>query len=274
MSLSCAETANSLPPSSRQKVWEKWRFRSRFLPRNLLSGRRQWLDDSGHGFRKWLAAWSGASVAYVYGNAPSLSLINPEQSWQAGQAGVLRIGINRSFLQVPSDVLLWTDSELWPELVNADLPADCTVVRIARRFGHPAYIRWWMNNQSLAPWPGPGLFFLRNTLVSALHFCYLAGIRRIALFGVSLEDASHFYSDSGETVQPYEHHDKETIRKVFHGYDIQRCVREVLESLMLQGFDIRYVGESQFLGRLGLTGYPDYSALVADPGMKLFTDKE
>ena len=252
-------------------------FRIRFLARNLQRRNRQvWLDDRGRAFSCYTDSIAGNEIALVFGNAPNLNVLTKDCVQRLNQVGAFRIGVNRAFKLVPCDVLLWTDSELWPELDPSQISEGTRVIRIARPHGHPPYIRWWIHHRRLDNWDRRGLFFLRNTLVSALHLCYLVGIRRIVLFGVSLESAAHFYSDPqpGESLPPYEHHERHFIDRVFLGYDIQRCVREVLEHLKEEGFDIRYVGESRFLSELGLTGYPDLSFLEADPEMESIIHKE
>lgn len=252
-------------------------FRARFVTRNLLrrSG-HLWLDDRGRAFSGCVESITGNEAALVFGNAPNLNVLTKDCVERLRHVNAPRIGVNRAFRLVPCDILLWTDSELWPELNPREITEGTRVIRIARPHGHPPYIRWWAHHRRLDDWDRHGLFFLRNTLVSALHLCHLAGIRRIVLFGVSLESAAHFYSDPQprEVLTPYEHHERDFIDRVFLGYDIQRCVREVLEHLMDEAFDIRYVGESRFLGDLGLKGYPDFPALERDPEMVPFLKKE
>ncbi|WP_376691971.1 hypothetical protein [Wenzhouxiangella sp. EGI_FJ10409] len=259
-----------------KRSFQDFWFRCRFFIMNWASRRIGWTDDTSRKFGDVVRKASRHRLALIYGNGPTLNILGEPCISKLETIDGLRVGINRSFKKVRSDLLLWTDSELWPELKPHSIPCGTTVVRIARPFGHPPYIRWWSRHRRLDAWDRKGLFFLRNTLVSALHLCYLSGIRRIVLFGVSLESAAHFYSDPlpGESLPPYEHHDRQFIDRVFLGYDIQRCVREVLEHLIEEGFDIRYVGESRFLGDLGLKGYPDFPALERDPEMVPFLKKE
>ena len=267
-----------------KRLWKRYRslndlrYRLLFALRNAWDSRRniRWCDDQQMAFCALLDKVRPAKMCFVFGNSPNLNLIDATDFTHIPISEVLRVGINRSFKRVPSEIILWTDCELWSEFSPEEIPSGTSLVRIARPHGHPPYIRWWIKHKSLVDWDRGGLFFLRNTLVSALHLCFLAEIKKIVLFGVSLDDAQHFYSNekSGRGVASYEHHSQQYVDQVFYGYDIQRCVREIVEYMQKNEFDIRYVGESRFLEKLELKGYPDLPALKRDADMAPFFYKE
>ena len=250
-----------------------FQFKLIFAARNFISNRPLvWTNDRSHLFQKTVERLPNHDLALIFGNAPNLNCLSPGCIGRIQEFSALRIGINRSFLKIPTNFLLWTDSELWAEMRPEQIQSGTMIVRIVRKSGHPSYIRWWINNRSLKRWHEKGLFFLRNTLVSALDLCRRSGIRRIILFGVSLESSRHFYTSSWnqDAALSYEHHGDAYINKVFSGYDIRRCVREVIESMLSDGYDIRYVGSSRFLDSIGLKGYSSVSALESDPSISMY----
>jgi hypothetical protein len=198
--------------------------------------------------------------ALILGNGPSFNLADDAMLEYYRERGYLTIGLNRSIYRHVTDILIWSDVEtlksiLGPESRVGVRPKDPSkkmqVVQAVLPVGKPfrQQIDRWKEHQTFAAFSPSKLFMFRTVLTAALHLSYLAGLRKVALAGVDLDNRTYFFkNDLYDEKQPYELRSVKSIEGHFRGYSSHRIVKEVLESLAgRHGVDIEYHGDSQFL---------------------------
>lgn len=195
--------------------------------------------------------------AVIMGNGPSFNLIDDADVAAYHRGGYLSIGLNRSIYRFVTRVLIWSDVETLRAILSPESKIDTddandpmivvkAVLPVRRAFKRQ--IRRWERNRSFDAFPSNKLFMFRTVLTAALHLCWLLRIRKVLLVGVDLDSRSYFFKNSMfDPKQPYELRNHRSIKGHFQNYSTHRIVKEVLESMIEQGFDVRYLGESQFL---------------------------
>ena len=147
-------------------------------------------------------------LVFVLGNGPSLSLA---EDWKQELEASTAIGVNRSFLLLRTEYLLFLDGPFW--VSDSEQILDCgSVVFCPRRLHLPyftAFGRYHARDKQdvLSETWADGLYWSRSSGVAAINLAYLFGAAEIALLGIDLRDRSHFYSERGCNWQ-FQHADK------------------------------------------------------------------
>lgn len=217
------------------------------------------------------ASFKGAPCAVIVGNGPNLDSLDRDSIAAIESGSGFSIGINRSYLRVRTDALVWFDKATIRDIMKHRFDRPTKIVQVTGDGGFPRQHELWVAHRRLG-FEYPGLYFLRNSLVPALHLCWILGIRHIVLVGIQLDNRAHFYPDrmvrqhvypaSGKLL-PFEQNPDEVVESTFKGYHMQRAVAEVVTSMVSDGRHIiSFFGESHFLSGLGyLNELPSNSAL-------------
>jgi hypothetical protein len=140
-----------------------------------------------------------AELIFVLGNGPSVSEMT---RFKEELSTFTTVGVNRiPLLFEPTyllflDVRVWlTDRELIERSKSIKFCSDRIPVPFFNRF---ARYRSKTRDDVLSDSYSKGLFWSRSSVVPAVNLAYLFGASAIALIGVDLNDASHFYDERGK----------------------------------------------------------------------------
>ena len=188
--------------------------------------------------------------AIILGNAKNLKELTSDRFLEyENNMKILTIGLNRSFYNYNTNLLLWADYEILNEINESDTKNLInTIVVQTTNNNIKQNLLYWKENKSFKNYPYKGLFKARNILVSALHLCYIHSIKEIELFGFEFDSRDYFFDTNlYNGISEYEIKTDITIEKEYLGYDTQKIVKEVIEFMLNNGYSIKYNGKSNFL---------------------------
>lgn len=233
----------------------------RLRPWLRFTSKGHFLSDTAPEFLIWLDGLRKREFrkAVILGNAPCLDELSKSKMEVLRAQGYLSIGLNRSIYIHETDVLIWSDLLTIDELLRRRaIKSDRVTVlhaKLERDHRLKAHEdeefqnlhRFWQRHRTLRKWPKTKLFMFRNSAVAALHLCYRLGIRDILMVGFGFDDRSYFYAGKKASDKGYELISEDLLTRNCGGYDTQRIIREVLQSLIEEGFKISFNGPSEFL---------------------------
>lgn len=135
----------------------------------------------------------------IYGNGPSLRLAEPHKA-QLSQ--VRSIGVNVSYLLLPSDYLVFSDHYMWKHLKHELLRLK-SIVFCQYDQNIPYFNQWEKylpahscikDRETLCPNWKVGIFKGISSAIAAVNLAYLFGASQIALLGIDLNSPTHFYT--------------------------------------------------------------------------------
>tara|TARA_B110000467_G_C18302472_1_gene472338 strand:- start:121 stop:957 length:837 start_codon:yes stop_codon:yes gene_type:complete len=223
---------------------------------------------------------------HILGNSPGLSKV-PDYIFKDDK--ILKIGLNRAFLQGVCDILLWTD-KLSIESIRKRIPSShlskTMIVKVGgedgvsnkiegyRRVTYRDFTTYYMdsinckNEEIFSHWPYPCLMMAKTVLTSALHLVYniLQDARDIPIIidGVSMDKRNYFYDKSINSTrhqpnQPYSKGAGRSLRtfkvtsnsiKMTHS----SVITDIITDMISAGFNISYTDDSDMLSKIkGLT---------------------
>lgn len=189
--------------------------------------------------------------AVIIGNAPNISSLDDNTLKQYNDNdSVLTIGLNKTYLIHHTEILLWGDHVIMKDLAKTRVEIKTTFLHAAQLVKHTRdNLQYWEKNKNFIYYQQKGLFKSRTILVSALHMCYLLDIKNIELYGISLDDRSHFYDHNNilENQDTFEHLSPAVLSQKYIGYTAQKITQEIINYLALIGFELHYGGKSNFL---------------------------
>lgn len=137
---------------------------------------------------------------FIYGNGPSLLLA---EKYANKLANEISIGVNSSYLLLPSTYLLFSDHHLWKYCASELLTLD-SVIFSEKKQG----LTWFnqfkkyqptemlkIDGEILSPDWGMGLYKGISSTIASINLAYLFGAKEIALLGVDLNSPDHFYTN-------------------------------------------------------------------------------
>ena len=194
--------------------------------------------------------------AVILGNASNLNALdkNIYNSYYQDK-NILTIGLNNSFLLYETDFILWGEYFVMKKLLQTppNKQEKHTFIFVSQLLdAQRKSLKYWKKHKDLHDYPLDTLFKARTILISALYLCYELNIKEIELYGVSMDDYSHFYTPKGEknTRTTFEFLSKKKIEEQFYGYTVHKIVKEISEYLINNGFNISYGGTSDFLSSI------------------------
>ncbi len=211
------------------------------------------ISDQDKSFDKFIISLKDKKYkkAIIIGNAPNIYSLNYNILKQYNDDdSVLTIGLNKTYLIHQTEILLWGDHVIMRELIKESEQSKTTFLHAAQLVKNTRdNLRYWKKNKNFLTYPYKGLFKSRTILVSALHLCYLSNIKDIELYGISLDDRSHFFDDKNivKVGTTFEHRSSQEIETKYSGYTAQKITQEIIDYLASIGFELHYGGESNFL---------------------------
>ena len=194
--------------------------------------------------------------AVIIGNAPNIEDLNHNNyKHDLHDETVLTIGLNQTYEIHQTEISLWGDLIVMQRLHGENLLSKTTFLHAAQLVKLTRdNLVYWKKNKSFKHYRQKGLFKSRTILVSALHLCYLLDIKNIELYGISLDNRSHFYdNNSSESEKTFEYLSPMDLENKYLGYTAQKITREIIDYLASIGFKLLYGGNSDFLnGTLGI----------------------
>ncbi|EDL53904.1 teichoic acid biosynthesis protein F [Vibrio mediterranei AK1] len=241
-----------------------------------------YIKDESIEFERFITNRQGKyKKAVILGNAACLSeLKDTTYSNIMKDDDIITIGLNRSVYNYQSDVVLWSDLLTINDLVinrSVTLPATKVIhVRLKRNHllkakddaDFQALHQYWSKNKSFKNYPGQKLFMFRNILTAALHMCYKLNIKEIYLIGFGFENRDYFYQSAlfKDSSQSYENINKEALDVNNGGYSTQDIVRESIESLTKESYDVYFNGDSGFLKSIkDIKKIDDLNEIISKP---------
>jgi hypothetical protein len=185
---------------------------------------------------------------FIFGNAPTLKLIDNEWVLNNKLEDTLTIGLNRSYLYLDSDYLFYTDNDMENYLKTNPIKNVGELIKITKNKNMEA-LRYWADTKMLFPKNTDNLILFRNTLISALHYCSLINAEKVILFGVQMDDRSYFYGKHPKGYDPKRVYDNS---KLF-GYDTHTIISETINYYFSKQFSLKYTGDSKFLESIPLS---------------------
>ena len=194
--------------------------------------------------------------AIILGNASNIDALSEKQyRLYYKDDKILTIGLNNSFLLYETDIILWGEYFVMQKLLQnpPKQQSNHTFIFVSQLLNEQQKsLKYWKKHKNLNNYPLNTLFKARTILISALYLCYILDIKEIELYGVSLDDYSHFYTPNGEKDirKTFEFLSDNTINEQFYGYSVYKIVHEIIEYLIEEGFTISYGGKSNFLSKI------------------------
>ncbi|MBN1689041.1 MAG: hypothetical protein JW893_08080 [Candidatus Omnitrophica bacterium] len=192
--------------------------------------------------------------AIILGNGMGLNKIDREFSKVLRHdSETLVIGLNRAYMRYEPDVLLWIDEETRRDILKHFFRREVLVIQTAKKDPYWLQMDYWHRNRNFRDFKERGLFFMRTILISALHLCFLLGVKEIILIGVDFDSRTYFFEGHPyyDSASHYEIADPAFIQKGALGYSTHRAVQEVIEYLIeKEHYSIRYTDESRFLSNI------------------------
>lgn len=191
----------------------------------------------------------------IIGNAPNATALTSELHKEyENDNTILTIGLNKSYLLFNTDLILWGDHFVMRELYAYDKKIADIIFLFASQLldDRRTSLRWWKKNKSFDNYPFNTLFKARTILISALYLVYILDIKKIELYGISLDDGTRFYEnkEANSRRETIEFLPQEEIERTYYGYDVQKIVLEVLEYLISEDLTVSYGGKSNFLNSI------------------------
>lgn len=195
--------------------------------------------------------------AVIIGNAPNIKDLNHNKyKHDLHDETVLTIGLNQTYEIHQTEILLWGDLVVMQRLKGKNKLFKTTFLHAAQLVKLTRdNLVYWKKNKSFKHYRQKGLFKSRTILVSAFHLCYLLDIKNIELYGISLDNRSHFYDKNNnlEAQKSFEYLSPMDLENKYLGYTAQKITHEIIDYLASIGFKLRYGGNSDFLnGILGI----------------------
>ena len=187
-------------------------------------------------------------IAFIYGNAPNLKLIDNNWNKQIKEefkSKIFTMGLNRSYSYVDSDILLYTDQKMETEL-HSNPPFDCGELIKVTKNDNMANLEYWRDHKKFRQDNYNVLPVFRNILISALYMCYLLNVKKIVLFGVQMDNRKYFYGTHVDGYNPEKPYDEVEVL----GYTVHKIMKETVEYFFSNNLDIYYTGDSEFLQSL------------------------
>jgi hypothetical protein len=210
------------------------------------------------------------SRALIFGSAPNLKEVKLADLGNIAK-DTLTLSSNLTYKRVKTDIVVYSDDHAREKITDIDLfPGRSLIIKLEyykQNFGFKGNIDLWADTKNFSFSSGNGIFIMRNSLVGMLHYCYLCNIKKICLAGVQLDSLSHFY-DPKENIRAYKRVKKEVKlggdvshlpyeqlppERTYRQYTVYKAANEVITYLVeKEGFDISYIGKSDFLESIGL----------------------
>ncbi len=215
----------------------------------------KFISDNSQNFRTLLEEIKTKKYkkAVILGNASNLTYLNPQKYMEyKNNENILTIGLNNSYMLYDTDFVLWGEQFVMKMLLEykKEIPRTTFIFVSQLLDDRRKGLLFWKQNKTFDNYPLETLFKARTILVSALYLCYVSNITKIELYGVSLDDYSHFYTQGEDSRKTFEFLSEERIKKEYYGYSVHNIVQEVLEFLLSKNFKINYGGESKFLSSI------------------------
>jgi len=227
-------------------------YKAKFKHKNL---KFIWDNSDNYQTLKQMLKQKQYKKVVIIGNAPNITDLS-DKKYRAYQndPNTLTIGLNRSYLLFHTNIVLFGDHFVMQELAKERTKIEPTTFLFASQLldDRLSSLKWWKEHKTLKNYPYKTLFKARTILISALALAYTLEIKEIHLYGVSLDDGKRFYEneETNNKRQTIEFLSQKQIDKQQLGYDVQKIVKEVIKSMIQEGFQISYGGESNFLSSL------------------------
>jgi hypothetical protein len=186
-------------------------------------------------------------IIIIFGNGAGINKISPTiYNKIYKNKSIFKLGIKRIYLKFMTDVLLYGDEYMEHEYTRSKkiIHKDTQIIKLNRQFSK-LNIHKWLQNKSFDDLPNTGIWHLRNSLIGALHMCWLLQIKTIILTGVDFDSRLYFFGRHpkfGNTQQPYE-----TKPPLNYEYSLYQIVYESLTYLVANGYTIYYTDKSKLL---------------------------
>jgi hypothetical protein len=208
--------------------------------------RLQIIDSHSEEMLGLLEKYKRNDLVIIFGNGVGINKISKKLYDKISVKGnIFKLGIKRIYLKYMTDVLLYGDEYMESEYRRVKFNHTKTqIIKLNRQFSK-LNIDKWLKNKSFKDIPDTGVWHFRNSLIGALHMCWLLDIKTIILTGVDFDSRLYFFGRHplfNNTHQPYE-----TRPPVNYEYSLYQIVYEVLTDLVKNGYTIYYTDKSKLL---------------------------
>jgi hypothetical protein len=193
--------------------------------------------------------YKNRDIIIIFGNGIGINKISKRLFQKINDThNIFTLGIKRIYLKYNTDVLLYGDEYMETEYKRSkrDL-SNINIIKLDRQFSKQNIDKWLLN-KSFDDIPKSGIWHLRNSLIGALHMCWLLNIKTIILTGIDFENRLYFFGRHpkfNNTSQPYE-----TRPPVNYEYSLYQVVYEALINLVQNGYTIFYTDKSKLLDNI------------------------